>query len=309
MVFLQVVSAEWIIWHSQFQKSLRGSAVVEYGLAGALILLVSISALIHFSGHLQANLQGVQGKLSGQGSSPVGLLDTQAVDRNSVQQVALSPEKLALLQSSLATKLQTTGANGSTKILAEQIELAAQTMLDKGTINQAQYDILVRLANQAHEVARIEGMVEQAVQHAQGNQQVFNEMKLNYNGQVYSAPDLSLLVGVSWQTPQSLAGTDILQSTQLMGGMAPVQALYQEALEGGALDDPALKATVDSATAQIMQIGELSENAVYNFSVYGDPLSNAESLHVAMAQQSTDFQATNICRSGGFSDTGVLCSP
>jgi hypothetical protein len=223
---------------------------------------------------------------------------------------SLSPEQQALLQMSLADKIQTTGANGATELLANQLAAAAQLLLQQGKIDQAQYNILMELANQGHRMAQIQSLLDSGLKAANGDVAAFASTTYVLDGKTYTSGDLASLIGFTTYIPDSfytgspldIAPTD--PNVQQESGK--LLSLYNQALTSGALSDPAALATVNSAVAQIADLGELTENTVQTGIHTTGAVLTANTL--SNLDQSTHMTSAEICVAGDFQDNGVLCS-
>src|SRR6478609_890117 len=176
----------------------------------------------------------------------------------------LTAAQTALLQQSLADKIQTSGANGATELLADQLSAAAELLLAQGKINASQYDILMQLANQGHRIAAIQDLITNAISSANGDTTLLQNMTLVYNGNTYTVSQLAQMIGTS-SNPAELANTNVLalDPSQYDSQIASFAGLYNEALNSGALSDPAAMSTVTSASQQIGNLAESVEDTVY----------------------------------------------
>lgn len=288
-------------------KRSQGNTVTEYALIGCLVLLVSITALQLLGSNLNLAMAKIKSDMKAKNHA--------AMVAESMQQAAaagkltgMTTADLAILQESLTSKLQTTGANGSTEILAKQIAAAAELLLKEGKIDQSQYDILMKLSNQGHKMAQIESMISDAMKFANGDVNAFNTMTFNLDGQTYTASELSKLVGFNGPSPADFGTADILSfPTDTSGGaINSFLSLYQEAVASGALSDPLALSTVQSASTQIASLGELTEDVSWN--IDNGMAMDAASVTTLTSASSTQMNSSKICQTGQFVDNGTLCS-
>lgn len=286
----------------------RGNTLLEYGLIGVLIVLVCITAIQFLGSSLDSAMAAIKHDMQTKNEAAMSAWVASKVAQG--QGGTLSASDQAILESSLASKLQTTGANGSTEILAKQLEDAAKQLLKDGKIDQTQYDVLMKLANQGHKMAQIQGMISDAMNYANGDVNLFNSMSFQFEGKTYSAQELAVMVGFNGPSPEALSGSDLLAmptggtTGAAVGGFL---SLYQEALSSGALNDPLAKATVDSASTQIASLGELTEDVIWNVQ-NGMPMDDAN-ITTLTSITTTQMESSKICQAGDFVDNGALCSP
>jgi hypothetical protein len=139
---------------SFLRQTCSGNTVVEYSLIAMCVLFFCGIALQSINNNLSTAMADVRDDMK---HHTQAAKDAQAADVAAAQGAAansngsasdLSAADQALLQESLTDKVQTTGANGATEVLANQIVASAALLLQQGTIDQNQYDILMQLANQ-----------------------------------------------------------------------------------------------------------------------------------------------------------------
>ena len=288
----------------------RGNTITEYAIVGALVVVVSIIALQFLSGSLNTAMAMIRDDLNDhqQKALSAQLAQQKAASTGPVATAGLSAADQAVLEESLSQKLQTTGANGSTEILANQLAAAAAALLAQGKIDQSQYDILMQLSNQGHKIAQIESLIGQAEKMANGNYAAFANMKFTLDGQTYTAEQLQKMVGFEGPQPSSFAASNILTASDTAEpAMAQFLSLYQQAQASGALSDPLAQSTVNSASTQIASIGEVTEDTVWNFQQ--GAATDAASIQAFEASSATQMNSSSICTAGKFTDSGALCSP
>ena len=196
-------------------------------------------------------------------------------------------------------------------MLSDQIASAATLLFSEGKIDQSQYDILMKLSNQGHQIAQVESIVADALKTANGDATVFANIKITWEGKTYTAAELSGLIGFDAVFPSDFSSPTSNILAQQTGAKAEISdflSLYNEAVASGALSDPALKATVESASTQIASIGELVEDSVWHFTYYGES-GTPEAVNAREASTATTMNSTNICTAGNFQDNGILCTP
>jgi hypothetical protein len=299
-------------WANQarFAAFSRGNTITEYALIGCLVIVFSIVALQLLGSNFNTAMAKIKNDMKSKNQATVTALLAQKAAMAGQIAAGLSVSEQAILASSLTSKLQTTGANGSTEVLAKQIEAAAEQLLKEGKIDQSQYDILMKLANEGHKMAQIQGLVSDAMKYANGNVEVFNGMAFTVDGQSYTAPQLAQMLGLNGPAPADFASANILSVASggtTGGALGNFLDLYNQALSSGALSDPLAKSTVDSASTQIASLGELTEDIVWN--VQNGMSMDTTSITELTSQSATSMASSNICTAGQFVDNGALCSP
>jgi hypothetical protein len=283
--------------------SFRGNSITEYALIALLVVILCIGAMQIVGGAFNSVLAKAKGDMTSHKQS--AMLASVKTGAGST----MTQSQLAQLQMSLSDKVQTAGANGSTEILASQIDSTAALLLSQGKIDQAQYDILMKLANQGHQVAQIQSMISDALRLSNGSYDQFANTKFDWNGQSYTAIELTKLIGFNGPTPEYFGNHDILASgASAEPAMATFLNLYKQAASSGALTDPAAKSTIDSASAQIAGLGEVTENVMQGLA--GGEYSTADQvMKTKEAAMTTTMDARKVCTTGDFQDNGVLCTP
>jgi hypothetical protein len=287
-------------------KHQAGNTLLEYSLIGSLIALGCVAGLLGAGKNFAAMISGLKTEMSAHNqlaaaaSKKAAILSstTSPSGTSSVSTLLnLTPQEQALLEQPLAEKLQTTGANGTTELLAKQLEVVAAELLAEGKITEAQSNTILSLANQGHHLAELEGMVEQAVASQQGT--------ITMNGQTDDLHTFVSQFAFSDLGPHQFSGnTDILSSNYAAyqePEMAKFVSLYQEVIASGAASDPLVASTIRSAATQIASIAESTED-----SIFGGVQSD---FNLALASRATQMNSAYICTAGNFSDNGLLCTP
>lgn len=285
----------------------RGNTLMEYGISGALVMVVCIIGLQFLSGNLSTAMAKIRDDMQSRQQSAQSMHQMQMAMANAQAGGVLSAAEQALLEQSLSQKLQTTGANGSTQVLASQLAASAAQLLADGKIDQSQYDILLQLSNQGHKIAQIEGVVSDALKMANGNWETFKNMSFTIDGQTYQANQLASMLGYHGLFPDDFASADILSANRDVAGseLASFLDLYQQASASGALSDQTASDTVTSAATQIASMGEVVEDSVAKFG-WGWVSAPSE-VTTMQVSNASHMNSSKICKSGKFKDKGALC--
>jgi polyhydroxyalkanoate synthesis regulator phasin len=300
-----------------------GNTLSEYGLVGSLILLICIAGFLTAGSNLNAIFGALKQDMAAHreiAESQAAITTAAALKATSTSGATplprimgdLSAEDMALLGQDLSNKLQTTGANGTTQLLATQLELLAKQMLEQGKISQAESDAILRLANQGHRFAHMEGLIEDAIRMSNGNMDTLRQSTVNMDGQSYLIGDLAHQIGFGVRKPYHFSDSNILTDypEAAQPEMAKFRELYQEALSGSAMSDPAIRATIESAATQIAMVAESVEDNMWAaINMSNDyPIRNLEEFNNKIASSSTQMNASKICRAGDYQDNQVICT-
>jgi hypothetical protein len=281
-------------------KHQTGNTILEYSLIGLLIALGCMAGCLSFGKNFANVISGLKTEMSTRNQLAVAanknLNNTMGTSSGLASALQLTPQEQTLLEQPLVDKLQTTGANGTTEVLAKQLELLAAQLLADGKITEEQSDAILRLANQGHYIGYLEGLIEQSTS---------QQTPLILNGQTYQPWDLASQLGFIGAGPTTFSNTDLLSSTYASNQepeMAKFIALYQEVVASGAASDPMVASTIQSAATQIASVGEAMEDTIY-----WD--SSGINLNNQLASRVTQMNSAYICTAGNFTDSGLLCSP
>lgn len=261
-----------------------GNAAAEYALVGVLICLVSVGALLSFSGAFSARISDVKNDVLSKAD--------QASQQNAIRaaQFGLNGSGGNAGAGSLGTgstngngTTATTGANGNT--LGQQAGQGGTSSASDNNLTPAQEKLVTTIANNAHEVAKLQEMLKQMARFSRGNLQTFKTTTVVYNGKVLNAQKIAAMLGENG-----------LMSARL-------QTLVDKLVASGAGTD--VVSDVSSLTDQVTTDAALSSN------VTQDALTNTGST--AAVDKNTNPQATHqdaatICGTTGGTDTGTSCS-
>lgn len=287
---------------------------MEYTIVGFLMIAVCLGALLLLGKQLDSMMGGFQQNLSRHKSISeeahsevkAQISSRQLKESLNSHFVEMNPKEKYLLQSDLTGKLQTLGANGTTELLAKQIVVLAESLYKKGEITEEQRNTLQKLANKGHDMALVEGLVEDFVEMAGERQKELSNKTYNFEGKEYTPYELTRLVGYAGWYPNNIQ--DPFQDVTNGGALlVDFQRLYQEADRNGSLSNPDVKSLVTAAASQIVMTGELVEdnysnyhNGVFNF-------KNKSEFTSKLASYSTHLHSSQICRSGNHIDGGTFC--
>jgi hypothetical protein len=184
--------------------SKAGQSLTEYSLIALAIAVVSITALMGMGKTLNISFQDMLGHKQ----APVAAVTApvQNPQLTSTAQAQIQAQQQAATGNQTTTGMQsapnnstvvTVGANGTTESYAQDILTKAQQALASGQITPAEFDIVSQLANKGHEIALIQGLLENAFQQSNGNSTVYANTPLPFNGQIYTPAQLNAVLTTS----------------------------------------------------------------------------------------------------------------
>lgn len=289
----------------------KGNSILEYTVVGFLMVAVCVGVLMSLGkqmntliGDLKTDMKehkAIAAQVNAEGyiqKSSMGLKESM-----NTYFVGLNQEDEKLLQKNFSGKLQTLGANGTTELLAKQIALLAKSLYEKGEITEEQRQTLLELANKGHDMAHVEGLVEDFVELAGDRQKEFSSKTYEFQGKQYTPMELVQMVGYVGSY-----SSDLLRETPGGGALlTDFQRLYQEADKNGSLSNPAMKSLVMAAAAQIVMTGELVENSYYHYEIGYLKFKNKSDMMNQMASDATNLHSSHICTAGNNINGGTFC--
>jgi hypothetical protein len=222
--------------------------VVVAGLIGLLSLGNSIDQLgADFGNNLKTrSVQRFQ-IINTSGQSQVG------IQLNS--SIRVDPQNLIvpIRSENMTGFVQTVGANGATDFLASTLNVYTQQLLTKAEITPEQAGILTRLANEGHRLARAQEVMD-------GISTPYPS-SFEFEGNLYSTEDI--LGNLTWHDYEPHAGSKFQQEIEIVLITNPktrdplaqkFRDLYRQALDSGALNDPAVKTRISYLAVEIADL-------------------------------------------------------
>jgi len=229
-----------------------------------------------------------------------------------------------LLPASISRTVEISGTNAATQMLASTMTQLSAQLLAAGEISPKQHSALNALANQGHEIAQIEALIETAAsQNYPGTPQeqtrAFLSQVVQYNGKPVTIQALSQQIGYQ-QTPRQGDAQKDSSATNLIYGVMPADPLhpnngpYPATMEflklygnlenSGALNNLQVKEIVTSLSLQIATLGEVAHQTT------GAVITGSESIHGLPNLEANVLSHTktqSICGTGGVNDNGIHC--
>lgn len=288
-----------------------GNTILEYTVSGFLVLAVCVGVLMSVGKQLNTHFVDLKKDMKRHQA-----LAIQAKVEANLQKYSLGTKEVIdnyfgemntaegiILQRNLPGKLQTLGANGTTKLLSKYIAILANSLYEKGEITEEQRQTLLKLANKGHDMAYVERLVEDFVDLAGDRRKEFSNQTYEFQGKKYTPMELVQLVGYVKSYP-----SDVLKETPGGGALlTDFQRLYQEANNNGSLSNAAMKSLVMAAAAQIVMTGELMENSYYHYETGHFRFKNKSDMMNQVASDATNLHSSHICTAGHNIDGGTFC--
>ncbi len=294
-----------------YRTATVGNTLTEYGIIGFIVLGLSWLALSNmgdFVSTLFKNMLGQKPSPTAQVAAPPSSVspptDTEGPLTSDVQVTLGNGTTLDLSSYPLdfTESVVTSGANGTTNLLANTLKSLSQQLLEKGEINQDQFNTLIALANQGHRMAKIQKVIETMALNSTSSNKYYNSV-FNFDGQTYTVDEISMMIGFDYDDPSSIS--DPLTDPNGGAEVIEYQMLFQQAVNSGALNDPTLNQVIRTLSSQIISLSALTEHASYNIAIIGDP---PDSIRENITSNLNNKNAAGICGAGNGVDNGVQCA-
>jgi Flp pilus assembly pilin Flp len=300
-----------------------GVSMAEYGLIGASVLVVAVSALILLGKTLTASLGTFGNSLSRPTASPPTLssapvkpsvppqapIASQSNFPGKQLQISLNSGQnlnISGYPDNLEKSVQTAGANGTTNQLADTIAVIAHSLLTSNEITETEYNQLIQLANQGHELGKLESLIEQASQQANGGRE-FQSATVQMDGKTYTASDI--LDQYGWTSDYNSIDINSIQTAR--PATRSFIELRNQVLQSGAMiSNPSLKSLVENLSNNILHIAKassLSADWAMGDGRGVDSYQSYTSDIPSLLSAGTHQNSMNICTLGNGQDSGIYC--
>jgi len=280
-----------------------GNTIVEYTLIGIAVIVVSIGALNLLGQSIHGAFAAVKGSMENSiQSSNSAIAQHASAKANFVagvsSQITINANTPSVLSGSLASLVQTSGANGATAALSLQLQTLANQLLSEGKISQDEANKLLALANQGFIIASLESQIEAASKSAASNQDFLNTT-INFQGTSYLVKDAANLIGFSSPgnptTDLSANSNYMLQTNTASPQTLAFLNLYQQAINSPELTTAGAVASVQQLSAQISYLSDVTcdlANSAYN------PQITLTALHQQTISSATAYDSSQIAQMG-----------
>jgi hypothetical protein len=300
-------SARPIIAYWSFPTT--GQGVSEYGLIMALVAIGALGALtllgnnLNFgfktmvpepSSHITSLPAGNQPDVSSHSSSTASQSNARWTRPLHITLQNGSQITIDGYPDNLSKAIMTIGANGTTTQLLSTLERLIDELLAKGEITEAQASALRTLANRGHDLADREKFIEDYLNNSQNSRPQTGEA-VTYKGKTYSGLDTFS------------RSMDILSSGAKKDSQAAFDDAYQQALNSAALQDPAVRAVVDTLVQDIVSIADVFGGETSAFLTRPEKYPTYQDLLEYTASKQTHQDSADICKVGNHKDSGIQC--
>lgn len=317
------------------KKSASANALTEYILPVAIIGIVVIMAVTQLVPGLSARVK------SSNNGAPLTVGSNQMLVRSMGSNPYTQSLQIQMADGSVLTLneyprdiqnlLETVGSNGTTDILAANLQSIAQQMLAQGKLSEEQYNQLIDLANQGHNLGIMEGLLEDAAIRSNGDKNAFKLMPMTYKGQQHTTASLhTTLSETIGNLENTISAQQIDPETKRIFGLyetvtgdnedkgKPIfygrdlynfMNSYMSASRQGALNDPTVQKVVRDLAMQIKTISvQTAAAAYYSFDESNTEL-RLEDFSKNVASNVTHQNSAQICQNGnGTEENGIHCS-
>jgi hypothetical protein len=307
---------------TMYRRRIPANSLIEYILP---IAVVGVGVMVAITLFQPVMMEGVLGKVS---AKPGSLKNAGAEIRKLGENPALRTLNITLADGTriyvpeypadMALAIETQGVDGTTELLIANLRSIARQLRDAEKITQAEFANFEALANQGHQLARIQKILADA---SLANDTDIFSYKYQVDGQHYNLLELSWLISDSGlpqnQVDQNLGNRTLVtdfpsDKMKSMFNLTGIQlyrfkALYAQANASKAMADPALQKVISALS---LNINHLSNETGHNSnSVMAGDLSPAQ-FNGKIASAMTHASSAHICTSSGpnAEDSGIHCS-
>jgi Flp pilus assembly pilin Flp len=305
------------------QDAVTGNTLTEYGLAITLVAVVAIGPLSQLGKTLSGqfgNMLGTPGTLSllkpsssSTASNTTGSAATSAAFTPSGATNSINATEILSFQE-LSKTVETTGANGSTDMLADTMTKLAEEQLAAGLITESTYNQLIALSNQGHKIASVLQAIEAAGTDASitsGN--AYWEASIQFNGKSIQIYELYDLIAFDQSYSTGLLKDPLTYKGQPGPEMETFISMYKDIVNSGSLS----AATSDQLKALTSQIATLSDAVSFavddraakdvTAATFTDGIVSR--LEGYTPSWTVNQDSTQICGMGNGQDSGTTCTP
>lgn len=332
------------------QRKASGQTLSEYGIIGVLLALIAVVPLTMLGGNIGQLFEGlmpkraslpvpqVAGTPSAAGNLLGGASNGSTAGTGTLKITLTSGKEITLenYPTDLPKSIETAGTNGTTRLMADSMKALVDELLAAGEISPQEAQKLTVLANAGHALAEAQRQVEDGYASAGWDFGQTDTVAVTVGGKNFpsltqAADDLFVLYTADddagmWAAIESGDYAGAMQAvsdsyTSWNGAgklMTPFMAAYKDALDSGALSNPAANQVVSELSAKILmmsqsmgwaqlEVAELAEAGTKpsNELLTGNILSYMPNNMEVSTQ--THVNSGGICTTGNGTDSGVHC--
>lgn len=291
----------------------QGQGILEYSLIGVLVLFICVGTLEILNGGMGKALQKLWDDMESRQRPAVAITNppsgsSQSSSNEGLKFVTFKGTTITLpgTVNNMEKSIETLGANGTTKILANSLEALIEKLVAKKEISRKQSQSLIYLANSGHALAKMHKLTEDAI----ANTSTIEE----YRAVIENIPALVDLSeegyhhhNIGCYYPHEADPLEPGVELQLFGVTGDFLRAYHQAVASGALNDPAVRVVVETLTRKISNLSTVAshtfESLAHNEISHGDV-----SGFIAENIAKTHDKSAQICATGNGQDSGTQCS-
>ncbi len=304
----------------------QGQGLLEYSLIGMLVLVVCVAGLEIFTGEMSQLWQKLWADMESRQGQAVAVTAPPSPPAPYPKSPGDSEGRPVVIENPGATKfvtkkgtvitlpdtvdkmeetIRTLGANGTTTILANSLDVLIKQLVANSEIDSAQAQNLMTLANQGHTLAKLQKLAENIVSTTTTSSEFVALMENNPT--IMSKDEDSYRFNMGYYYPDDADPLDQNVSFLADGVVGDFLRTYHAVLASGALDDPAVRAVVDTLTRKISNLNTVTLRALCSLS--NDEIGQSEvSEIIAKNIDKTHDKSAQICTTGNGQDSGTQCT-
>ncbi len=298
---------------------------MEYSLIGILVLVVCVAGLEIFTGEMSqlwqklwADMESRQGQAVAVTAppSPPAPYPKSPGDSEGLPVVIENPGTTKFVTKKgtviilpdtvdkMEDTIRTLGANGTTTILANSLEALIKQLVASNELDRTQAQSLISLANKGHSIAKLQKLTEDTISNTRTIDEYREIMESNPNVTLFDGNRYLHLLG-----HYDMNAEDPLQpGIGAYGATGEFLNAYHAAVASGALNDPAVRAVVDTLARKISNLSATS-NFTFVALANRQILQSEVSSNIAKNIAKTHDKSAQICTTGNGQDSGTQCSP
>lgn len=259
----------------------RGNALAEYTLIAMLLCLVSIAAVFSMSGAFSERISVIKSDMQGQ----VDGTNAQAIQMAATRAMRAGGSAILASDSSgfggSNGKAMTTGANGDTMALTGKTGEGLADILSN--LSEKEKNLVQAVANTAHEIARMQELLEQLSQYSGGDMEKFRNSQIMVDGELMTAYDLAVKLGQAGLAAQLERKTNSVLASGITDSVKGTVAAISDKVKDKATETSDITNEVLITNSDPAQVEEVSNS------------------------KETSKNAAKICKAAGGKDDGTQC--
>jgi hypothetical protein len=210
--------------------------------------------------------------------------------------------------SDVNTLVETSAANGATRVMASQLKILAEALKSQGEIDQSQSEQLLKLANQGYRIAQFQQMIEDTAKEAP-DFWTWRTQMMPFEGQMVNTSFFVEQLKAFEITEQNVNQSALLNSPDLSSSGDQLRSfveLYRQADQSGALKNPLVRDIVGSLSVDITKTSIYVANWA-EFTHHNNYETQFLMDQIQHSAQQTNYQSSGICKTGGNTALTTSC--